>query len=269
MPRFAIVAAVALAHTVLAGACAQTGGHPTDGPPDLTPDMRRADAGADAEVADAGPPDATPPDAGVLPYVHTIAIDGQNDFAAGDTFATTSAGYTAYVAWDATELYLGYAGPDLDPAALDTGFKWVFVYLDVDPGAATGQAQSLTYNTQRATFPAGFGAEYYYRWKCDASFATLEQYLGGAWMTVSSAIPAARSGSFVEVAIPRAALGAPPVVGIATWMINEKPSFEGSFAGLYAGNFTDGYAADLALTAYLRADFAATLAPNDPMNRRP
>jgi hypothetical protein len=86
---------------------------------------------------------------------------------------------------------------------------------------------------------------------------------------VSAAIPAARSGVFLEVAIPRAALGAPAALGIATWMINEQPLVESSFAGLYAGNFTDGYAADLALTAYLHADFAATLAPNDPQNRRP
>jgi hypothetical protein len=258
-------ALLALAIQVVAAACAGGRADP-DARPDTTPDMRRPDAAA---TIDAGPPDATPPDAGTLPYRHTIAIDGTNDFAAGDTFATTSAGYTAYVTWDATQLYLGYAGADLDPSAPDTGFKWVFAYLDVDPGAGTGQLQSLTYNTQRATFPAGFGAEYYYRWKCDATYATLEVFTAGAWTTVSSTVPAARSGAFLEIAIPLAELGAPAAVGVATWMINEQPGLEGSFAGLYAGNFTDGYHANLALTAYLEADFASTAAPHDPLNRRP
>ena len=52
-------------------------------------------------------------------------------------------------------------------------------------------------------------------------------------------------------------------------MINEKPDFEGSFAGLYGDNFTDGYAAALPLTRYLRIDFVSPLAPNDPENRAP
>ena len=44
---------------------------------------------------------------------------------------------------------------------------------------------------------------------------------------------------------------------------------EGSYAGLYATNFTDGYAANLALTAYLQADFTASRVTNDPANKKP
>ena len=261
---------VALAGMICAaGACGPPGGEPDA----RHVDANRADAPGpviDASTTDAGPPDAAPPDAGTEPYRHTITIDGVNDFAAGDTFTTTSAAYATYVTWDATTLYFGFAGPDVDPAALDTGFKWIFVHLDVDPGAATGEPHSLTYNTQRATFPTGFGSEYYYRWKCDATFATLEQSDGlGTWTTISVSIPAAHAGDFLELAIPLTELGSPAALGIEIWMINEKPLVESTFAGLYSDNFTDGYYPDLALTAYLRADFASPNAPNDPANHRP
>ncbi|MCW5806126.1 MAG: hypothetical protein KIT31_27425 [Deltaproteobacteria bacterium] len=205
----------------------------------------------------------------LAPVRHTIVVDGIDDFFASEQFATTSNGYDARVTWDETHLYLGYGGPDLDPAALDAASKWLFVAIDVDPGAATGAAQSLAYNTQHAVFPAGFGAELYARYKCDGSFATLEQFAAPDWMTSATAPQVARSGSFVELAIPRAVFGTATTVGVVTWMINEKPDFEGTFAGLYAGNFTDGYQPALALTKYLRADFTSPRAPNDPLNQAP
>lgn len=213
---------------------------------------------------------ANPPDAGVESYRHTITIDGTNDFALGDTFATTSASYTAYVTWDDTALFLGYQGPDLDPTAPNTATKWLFAYVDVDPGAGTGETSSQTYNTQRATFPTGFGAEYYVRWKCDGSLATIEMADGaGGWTTVSGTVTNAYGGDYLELEVALSAFGSPSVLGVETWMINEQATVEGTYAGLYATNFTDGYYPDLALTAYLRADFQAASAPNDPANRRP
>jgi len=237
---------------------------------DARPD---AAAGADASgQADAAPgTDASAAvDALAGAYRHTIAIDGTNDFAAADTFTTTSApGYAAYVSWDDDNLYVGYRGPDLDPAAQDTATKWLFVYVDTDPGAGTGAIDTLTYNTQRATFPAGFGAEHYVRWKCNGSFGSLESYQGNAWVTSTTSVTIAHTGDFLELAIPRTVFGGAPAVGVVTWMINEKAGFEGSYAGLYQGNFTDGYAATLALTRYLSADFASTAAPNDATNAAP
>jgi len=237
---------------VLLAACGTARSPALDGPPGV----------------DAPPSDGTPDDgAGV--YSHTITIDGVDDFVASETFPTTSTGYTARVAWDADNLYIGYSGPDLDPTALDTSTKWMFVYLDLDPDQATGATQSELYNTQRATFPSGFSADLYARWKCDATFDTLEHFDGGdLWSTIATPV-GGHAGDFVEFAIPRAQLGGAQVVGLVTWMINEKPNFEGSFAGLYADNFVDGYAQDLSLTGYLKVDFTSTAAPNDPANRAP
>lgn len=201
------------------------------------------------------------------PYRHAIVLDGIDDFAAGERFTTTSATYDARIAWDNQYLYIGYAGSDLAPSATDASTKWLFVYLDTTAG---GETQSMLYNTQRASFPQGFAADYYVRYKCDGTYTTLEMATGGgAWQTVTPAPSTAQAGTFVELALPLSGLGAGARVGIVTWMINEKSLVEGSYAGLYSGNFTDGYAPDLALTKYLQADFTSPRSPNDPANQKP
>lgn len=243
---------------LILGACAHSTspGAPADAPPQR----------------DAPPPpiDAPAIDAPPVPYRHTIVLDGMDDFAAADTFTTTSSpSFAARVTWDDQNLYVGYSGPDLSPQATDASTKWLFVYLDTDPGAGTGATQSQVYNTQGATFPSGFGAEYYARYKVDGTLTSLEQYGNGTWTTVTPAPSTAQAGQYVELAIPLAQIGAGAKLGIVTWMINEKQLAEGSYAGLYQGNFTDGYAMNLALTRYLRADFTSSRDPDDPANQAP
>jgi hypothetical protein len=125
------------------------------------------------------------------------------------------------------------------------------------------------YNTQRATFPSGFAADYYARYKVDGTLTSLQHVDTGTWTTATPAPSVAQAGTFVEMAIPLSSIGSPATLGIVTWMVNEKMLAEGSYAGLYAGNFTDGYAANLTLTAYAVADFSSSRAPNDLAARRP
>ena len=201
-------------------------------------------------------------------YRHTIQIDGTDDFLSPEQFPTTSAGYTARVTWDEQNIFVGYSGTDLDPATADTATKWLFIYIDANPGTANGALVNEMYNTQHATFPAGFRADFYVRWKCDATLLSLKTFGGATW-TDGAAPPAARGGSFVEIAIPRATIGNGDRVDIVAWMINEKNGVEGSYAGLYSGNFTDGYAMNLALTKYLKIDFTSERDPNAPSNQGP
>ncbi|MBS1121360.1 MAG: hypothetical protein H6Q90_3588 [Deltaproteobacteria bacterium] len=231
----------------------------------------KLDGGTDRDVPvgfDAPVGFDTPPDE-LGAYRHSIQIDGADDFVAAEQFPTTSNAYAARIAWDDHAVYVGYSGPDLDPAALDTANKWLFVYIDVDPGAATGGATSLRYNTQQATFPSGFGAELYARWRCDGTFASIEHRAADDTYTTIDTPTSAQSGTFVELAIPRTLLGGATSIGVVTWMINEKPTFEGNFAGLYPDNFADGYSATLPLTRYLRVDFASPAQPNDPSHTAP
>ena len=118
----------------------------------------------------------------VAPFAHTVTFTGAaSDFtAATDLFATTSAGYSAYVTWDATNVYVGYAGGDFTIGGA-TGEKFLELYFDTDPGAGTGATTGKTYNTQTPSFPAGFGAEYHLMFASDGSSMSLQHYSAGTW----------------------------------------------------------------------------------------
>lgn len=227
------------------------------GPTPLGP---RLDSGLDPDSSSGN--DAEDPGDGPQPYRHTIAIDGTDDFAAVDRFDTTSSpSFGAMVSWDATNLYLGYSGPDLDPNVGGAGTKWLFVYLDTAAGGATVSQQ---YNTQSAALP--FGAEHYLRHKADGTVSSLESYDGVNWATSTSPVVAQGTG-FFEMSISRAALGSPTTIGVAAWMINEQNLAEATFAGLFPGNFVDGY--NPAVTKYLEIELDGERVPNDPANAKP
>lgn len=256
-----------------------------DAPLDTTPDSASTDTGSDT-------PSDTPSDTGAdtasdtgadtgtdtgTGYRKTITIDGTNDFSATDeTFATTSTGYSAHLAWDAAALYVGYTGADLGVGSGASTSKWVFVYVDADPGAGTGATKTEQYKDQAATFGTGFGAEVYFAWRTDGAFSQLRKYSGGAWGAAdATAVTVARSGSFVEMRLPFAALGvAPGKLGVVTLMLNEGVGGAGqwTYAGLYAGSFTDGFyaAPSTAPTKYwLQLDLASTTAPSALSLRKP
>lgn len=244
---------------LLCSACPSSSSGPTDASP-------RSDAAAnDALAASDGP---------ATPYRHTIVIDGTNDFTTDESFATTTAGYAAYVSWDADYVYIGYAGVDIDTQTVDSATKWVFVYFDVDPGTGSGAIRGEQYNTQRPGFPSGFGAHSYYRWKSDDSFEGLQKFQSGdTWETDPTVVNAAVNGQFMEVAIALTTLLSPSKLGIMMLMVNEKALGEYSYAGLYDGSFADGYydvsTSDIPSSFYLEADFSAVRVPNDLVNRKP
>lgn len=234
-----------LALALVLASCGDDGGSP------VRPDARPI---PDGDITDG----ATVDEAMGGFYRHTITLDGTDDFTAGERFDTTSASFQASVTWDDVNLYVGYSGPDLSTTVTDASTKWLFVYLDTQPGGAT---QSEQYNTQRATFPSGFAADYYVRYRADGTLTSVKSYDGNAWVDAGTA-SAAQAGTFVELAVLRSAIGATQQMALVTWMINEKALAEGSYAGLYSDNFTDGYAMDLALTRSLAIDFMSANEPN-------
>jgi len=199
---------------------------------------------------------------------HTITIDGFNDFTVAETFATTTAGYAAYVTWDDTALYVGYSGADIAVNADASETKWVLIYLDSDPADASGAAVGEQYNTQQPGFPTGFRADAYYRWKSNDTFEGLRTWNGSGWDDGVITANAMVSGEFVEVAIPWAAVGDPPVLGLVTLMLNELDQFEWSYAGLYSDNFSDGYydagTAPIPVSEWLTIDRSTAAPPTDP-----
>ena len=229
-----------------------------------SPDASPVDAGVpadsgvfDAGILDGGNLDAGSADAAAVPYGHTIVIDGINDFTAAETFATSTAGYTLYVAWDTTYVYVGTRGSDVQSTA--TMNKWWLLYLAGDaPTASTASTGGLTYNTQTPALP--FPAAWHVRWKTTNDYTDAKSWVGGAWtasnLSFASNVFRGSGNDFVEMRIARSVLGNPATVRLVSAFINEAGGSEGTFAGAPSTAFADGYN-----PAYTKA-YVFTLASN-------
>ncbi len=205
-------------------------------------DAGRIDAAVTTDASaptDAGPAldAATTADAGPA-YAHTIAIDGVNDFTASETFATTTAGFALYVAWDATYLYLGASGSDVQTSAASS--KWWLVYLS--NGAGTGSTTGVTYRTQTPALP--FPAAWHLRWKSTNDFTGALSWSGATWadpsLSFTGNVFRGSGNNFVEMRVARATLGNPTSVKLVSAFINEAAGAEATFAGAPSTTFTSG-----------------------------
>ena len=200
---------------------------------------------------------------------HTISIDGTNDFAGDETFATTSGGYTAYITWDASTLYLGYDGNDVGSGSSST--KWVLFYFDTDPQmtptSGTGTTTGQQYNTQQPGLP--FSANYHLRWKTDNSYTNMGNWNGSAWDYGSGSGywtgSANNTGNYVEISVPLSDLGNPSQIYITSFMINEQDGGEWTYAGNPSDAFSDGYDPDVA--HYYGFNLNSGVAPNAAGNK--
>lgn len=176
-------------------------------------------------------------DSGPGPSGHKV--DGVNDFAPNEKLPTTSSGsgYEAYVSWDATRIYFGMAGSDVGSKAAN---KWVLVYLGV-PSAGAGTRTGINYGgQQQPTLP--FDATHHLRWKASGDFTTVEVFSGGVWKASDPFIPvvAAQQGTFMEMSVTRAALGATGKISVHMNMLIEGGMNDWTYAGVPATSFTDG-----------------------------
>jgi hypothetical protein len=185
-------------------------------------------------------------------YFHTIAIDGTNDFAQNETFATSTSGYTGYVAWDESFLYLGMKGADV---ASGSDSKWLVVYVGGSPGTTTG----VNYNTQQPGLP--FASRWHVRWKADNLYTNAQSWNGTSWQDAAwdFAGDVHQSGDFVELRIPLADLGAPATLELVLGMINEQNNDEWSYAALPAAAYIDGWDRDFA--KYLQLALGGSTVP--------
>lgn len=169
---------------------------------------------------------------------HTIAIDGTNDFAADEVFATTSGGYTAYATWDADNLYLGYSGSDVG-----NGDRWINWYIDSDPSSppdsGNGTTDAVGFNTQDWRLP--FNADYQLQFRTDGQYPGLKSWNGSVWSSASYTGRNYVASNFVEVRIPRSEIGNPSEINILGYFINETGRGEWTYASWPAGSINDGY----------------------------
>jgi hypothetical protein len=209
------------------------------------------DAPDAAPPAEAAPPqDAGPSEGGSEAGPGTAhVVDGLNDFAPGEKFATTStavdASYHAYAAWDAKNIYFGMEGNDVSAGTANAGNKWVMMYIGRD--AVVGSTSGLPYDTagdvQQPTLP--FPASIHLRWKVSGDYTNVQQW--NAAMTKWEDAPLVpltvfRQGSFVEMAVSRAALGSPTKIQLVMNMLIEGSASvhnDFTYAGVPSNAFTD------------------------------
>lgn len=189
-------------------------------------------------------------------WSHTIFIDGSNDFNSEEDFPTSSSGYTAYITWDSSNIYVGMEGVDVGSLS-DT--KWVLIYLSGSSGTTTGQ----TYASQQPTLP--FSAHWHLRWKTSnwSSMQVFSSSWGEAAWDLSGDIH--QTGNFVEFKIPLSDLGYPVSVSMHVCMLNEASGGEWTYAGVPSDSFADG--TDPNFTKYFEFDLKASKAPGQYVSK--
>jgi hypothetical protein len=186
-------------------------------------------------------------------YSHTILIDGVNDFITGDEdFTTSTGGYTGYVSWDASYLYIGMNGADIgsnDP------LRWLLIYL----GGSAGTTSGLIYNTQQPNLP--FLARYHVCWRADNSYTNAMEWTGN-WTDLGWDFTGdvSRSGNYLEMRIPLADIGSPTSINLHICMINEAGGIEWTSAAVPYSSFSDGYNPNY--SKYYSFDFTLSAKPN-------
>ena len=147
------------------------------------------------------------------PYAHTITMDGANDFSAANDALDTGAGDTAYMSWNATNIYVGYKG--FTPLSGET----VSVYFGESGGTTTPDGAG------HPTLPRNF--PYRLVWKNDTLSASIRMWTPGSpgsWGATAIPVTLGYTGGagndYVEFSFARSAVGTPTVVYMAGGLVN-------------------------------------------------
>lgn len=174
---------------------------------------------------------------------HTITIDGVNDFISDETFATSSSGYTAYVTWDANNIFLGYSGSDIGSGESDK--KWVIFYFDTDanlnPLSGNGTTDAIGFNTQDWVLP--FTADYMIQIRTDEGSNLMKRFNGSTWVDISGhnmQIFDNDDSNFIEIKIPRSTLNNPTKVYVLGYFVNEQTWSEWTYASFPDNSLRNG-----------------------------
>lgn len=207
-----------------------------------------------AQSADAAPlASEYTSDGFVARYWHTIAIDGIDDWNGDESFASSTAGHTDYVAWDEQYVYLGVRSPDV---AGGNGSVWVVVYF----GGANGSSDGVLYNTQQPTLP--FEARWHLRWRADNLYTDAVEFDGDAWAGTAWEIGPGdvyANGELLELRVARSTLGDPTQLELHLGLLREQNLDEASWAACPASSYADGYDPDY--TAWWSFDLTGSVVP--------
>ena len=191
-----------------------------------------------------------------------ISIDGANDFDnVNEKFATTTSGYSAYVTWNGSYIYLAFEGSDIganDPK------KWLLVYISTNTNDALGNKTGVQYNNQKPYLP--FKAQYHLGLQLVNSGGVINESYGSGWGMSGWFTEAGnlyRTGNYFEIRIPKSDIGNYTRYYLTMFLVCEQSGVENTYAKLYSDNLPDFY--NTHLSKYIDINLTdITTAPNSP-----
>jgi hypothetical protein len=172
---------------------------------------------------------------------HTVKIDGINDFYTNECFPTTSAGsgYTNWITWDNSYLYIGYKGADIANDPLGAGVLVIYISTNTNTGSAYG----VLYNTQKPVLP--FRADYVFNFVNDYTWNSAV-WNGTAWnwnspFTVITGTDLNRNSTYLEFRISKSDLKNPANLDIYLQFVKKTVGFEWTHGAVPYNTLTDGY----------------------------
>lgn len=188
-------------------------------------------------------------------YGRTVAIDGVDDWEPAETFATSTEGHAAHIAWDDEFVYLGVRSPDV---AGGQSSVWVVVYFGGDAGTTDG----VLYNTQQPSLP--FDARFHLRWRADNIYTDVLEYDGAMWSPGGWAIAEGdvfAQSDLLELRVARSSLGDPDVLTMHMGLLREAMLDEASWGACPSASYGDQYDPDY--LAYWSFDLLGSTRPAD------
>jgi hypothetical protein len=201
---------------------------------------------------------------------HSINIDGNNDFTSPEAFATSSTGYTSYVTWDESYIYLGYTGADV--GSTHTNDKLILFYLDTDPqlnpNDGNGTRTAVSFNTQNWQLP--FRADYLIQIRTTSGADTLKYFNGTSWINITPhdmSVWDNDGTNYIEIRIEKAKLGNPKHIKVVSYFINKVDGNEWSYAFNPSDASIDGYKPSGAISSYYYYYLYDSIQPNSSYHK--
>lgn len=164
----------------------------------------------------------------VATSLHTIQIDGSNDFTADEAIAGGE-NVQWFVTWDESSVFFGAEIPS--PPSED---DFLVIYLDADPGSGPaceiGLTTGLHFSGQQPDLP--FSGNLLTIVKLDSSFSDVRIANGGNWESVGTGgLSFASSLQFFELSLSLSTLDDPTDIGFVGAIVHDS-SLEGVTFGI-------------------------------------
>lgn len=209
-------------------------------------------------------------------YSHTITFDGtigSGEYTTSESFTTSSSssGYNVNVTWDASYIYLAYAGSDVS-ATSDAANKLLVVYLGDANNPLQGTKTGVTYGNIHYTLP--FNATNVINWQTDWNNFNNASWNSGSnswsWTNPLGMTQASSGGAnqlarnwgaqTLEMRIPRSAFTTTKF-NLLIHFVNKDPAAQWTYGIAPAASATSGGSSNVTFGTFYTFDLTSALTP--------